>query len=299
MYRIVDMFVVPCTDKNISTIADCWEMWTDTKLFKLGVPHNINTVHAYDYYVEGLYLLKEELEKLTGNLVTMDKLRKEIDLANRMRGLLRQISETRKCESLSVTGKDFIQLNHASFSSDIEFIIREMESFLKRLTKIEGIFGPRIFLIGSSIAEGDYKVYDILESIGANIVMEDFSEGIQPYWGEVDSNCNDNNLIEALANYYFLKRTPLPALFRPATEERYAFTLKLVKEFKVDGIIWYSMLYREAYDIEGVYFGHKLESEGIPFIKIVTEYNPAEHSSLQTRIGAFVESITERITPTC
>jgi benzoyl-CoA reductase/2-hydroxyglutaryl-CoA dehydratase subunit BcrC/BadD/HgdB len=288
LYRLIDLFVVPCTDKNISTISDCWEMWTETKLFKLGVPHNINSEHSYKYYKNELRLLKEELEKLTGNLISEDKLRKEIDLFNRMRHLMLNISEMRKSERPPVSGKDFIKLHHASFHADRDFMITSLESLSEELKEKQGTKGPRILLIGSTMAEGDYKLYDLLESAGANVVMEDFSEGLRPYRGEVESN---GDLIESLADYYFMKREPLPAFFRPSTEKRLSFMINLAREYKVDGVVWYSMLYREAYDIEGVYFRHYLEKEGLPFIKIVTDYDPAEYSAIQTRIGAFIESI--------
>jgi benzoyl-CoA reductase/2-hydroxyglutaryl-CoA dehydratase subunit BcrC/BadD/HgdB len=288
LYRIIDLFVVPCTDKNISTISDCWEMWTETNLFKLGVPHNINSEHSFKYYKNELRLLKEELEKLTGNLITDDKLRKEIDTFNRMRHLLFNISEMRKSELPPISGKDFIKLNHASFNADRDFMITSLESLSEELKEKQGTKGPRILLIGSTMAEGDYKIYDLLESVGANVVMEDFSEGLRPYRGEVESN---GDLIDSLADYYFMKREPLPAFFRPSTEKRLSFLIKLAKEYQVDGVVWYSMLYREAYDIEGVYFRHHIEKEGLPFIKIVTDYDPAEYSALQTRLGAFIESI--------
>jgi benzoyl-CoA reductase/2-hydroxyglutaryl-CoA dehydratase subunit BcrC/BadD/HgdB len=291
LYRLPDLVVVPSTDKSIETIASCWELWTETKVFKLGVPHNVESDHAFQYYLEGLHLLKEELEKLTGNSITEAKLRKEIDLSNRMRLLLRKISQMRKSERPPISGKDFIKLNHASFYTDRDYMLTNLESLSKELSEKDGKKGPRIFLIGSSMAEGDYKVYDLLESAGADVVVEDFSEGIRPYWGEIEIS---DDLILALADYYFKKRTPLPALFRPSTEERSAFLLKLAKDFSVNGIIWYSMLYRESYDIEGVYFGRQAEKKGFPFIKIVTDYNPAENFSLQTRISAFIESITVR-----
>jgi benzoyl-CoA reductase/2-hydroxyglutaryl-CoA dehydratase subunit BcrC/BadD/HgdB len=287
LYRMADLVVIPCTDKNITTISDCWEMWTEANLFKLGIPHNNKTDYGFRYYLEGLYSLKEELEKLTGNPITEDKLRREISLSNRIRLLLRQISEMRKSERPPISGRDFISLHHASFHTDRDFMVTFLESLSQELKGKEGKKGPRIFLIGSSLAEGDYKVYDLLKPTGADIVIEDFSEGMMPYWQEVE---NDGNLMEALADGYFRKRTPLPAFFRPA-EERITFLLKLAKEFKVDGVIWYSMLYREAYDIEGVYFGRLAEKEGLHFIKIASDYDAAERTPLRTRIEAFVESI--------
>ena len=291
LYRLIDLFVVPCTDRNIASISDCWEMWVDTDLFKLGVPHNIDSDHSFTYYLNELHLLKKELENLTGNPITDDHLGREIELSNRMRHLLLQISETRKADQPPISGKDFLKLNHVSFYRDRYDMIKNLESLSQELGGKQGAKGPRILLIGSSIAEGDYKVYDLLESAGADVVIEDFSEGMRPYRGEIRK---EGDLIEALADGYFRKRVPLPAFFRPSTEHRLDFFLQLAEEFKVDGIIWYSMLYREAYDIEGIYFGRQTEKEGFPFMKLVSDYNPAEDSSMQTRISAFIESITGR-----
>jgi benzoyl-CoA reductase/2-hydroxyglutaryl-CoA dehydratase subunit BcrC/BadD/HgdB len=218
LYRMVDLFVVPCTDKNVSAIGDCWEMWTKTKVIKLGIPHNRRD-YAFKYYLEGLHSLKEEIEKLTGNTITDGKLGEEIDLANRMRLLLRQISEMRKAERPPISGKDYVKLHHASFHTDRDFMVRSLESLSQELKGKEGKKGARILLVGSSIAEGDYKVYDLLEAAGADVVVEDFSEGMKPYWQEVESG---GDLIEALADGYFRRRMPLPAFFRP-DEERASF----------------------------------------------------------------------------
>ena len=133
LYQMGDLMVVPCTDKNVAAIADCWEMWTDTRLFRLGVPHNNTTEHAFRYYLEELHSLKGEIEKLTGNPITEARLREEIETANRMRFLLRQISETRKSEAPPISGSDFIRLHHASFLADRNSMVRYLESLSQEL----------------------------------------------------------------------------------------------------------------------------------------------------------------------
>jgi benzoyl-CoA reductase/2-hydroxyglutaryl-CoA dehydratase subunit BcrC/BadD/HgdB len=288
LYQMVDVVVVPCTDRNIGVIADNWEMWTGKEVIKYGVPHNNNSDHAFTYYLDGLYLLKAELEKLTGNSIAMDALKKEIDLSNKIRLLLKQISETRKSAQPPISGRDFIRLHHTSFYTDRNLVIKNMESLSQELKGKEGKKGSRIFLVGSSIAEGDYKVYDILESIGADVVIEDFSEGMRPYWEQVKTT---GDLMEALADGYFRKRTPPPAFFSPAFKQRFAVLLKLAKEFKVDGILWYSMMYRDSYDITGLYFARIAEHEGFPFLKIMSDYDVVETGPLSTRIEAFIESM--------
>jgi benzoyl-CoA reductase/2-hydroxyglutaryl-CoA dehydratase subunit BcrC/BadD/HgdB len=287
LYRLIDLMIVPCTDKNIAAIADSWEMWTDTKLFRLGVPHNNTTEHAFKYYYDSLNLIKGEIERLTGNSITESKLKKEIEISNRIRFLLRQISESRKSEPPSISGTDFIKLHHASMLGDRNFIVKSLENLAQNNKGSANKQCPRIFVIGSSIAEGDYKIYELLESAGANVVIEDFSEGMRPYWQDVESN---SDLIKALAEAYFRKINPPPAFFRPA-EGRKSSLLKLVRDFKVDGIVWYSLLYREAHEIEGIHFGRIAEKEGLRFLRISSDYDDAEREALRTRIEAFVESL--------
>jgi benzoyl-CoA reductase/2-hydroxyglutaryl-CoA dehydratase subunit BcrC/BadD/HgdB len=287
LYQIADLMVVPCTDKNIQAIGDCWEMWTDTRLLRLGIPRNNTTEHAFKYYLESLHELKGEIEKLTGNPITEARLREEIETANKMRFLLQQISETRKSEAVPISGSDFVRLHHASFLADRNFMVKHLESLSQELKDKEGHKGPRVFMIGSSIAEGDNKIHDLLESAGANVVMEDFSEGMRPYWQQVES---DGDSIQALADTYFRKRSPLPAFFRP-DGGRLSILLNLAKEYKVDGIVWYTMMYHESHEIEGIHFGRLAEKEGFRFLRLTSDYDSAEYERLRTRIEAFVESI--------
>jgi benzoyl-CoA reductase/2-hydroxyglutaryl-CoA dehydratase subunit BcrC/BadD/HgdB len=288
LYRMVDMVVVPCTDKNIAAIADCWEMWTDTKLFRLGIPHNNLTSHAFDYYAAGLHLLKEELEKLTGISVTEDRLKEEIRLGNKTRTLIRMISEARKAKVIPITGSDFVKLHHASFILDRKAMVEYLESVLMKLERVEGKTGPRVFVIGSSLAEGDYKIYDLLESAGAQVVMEDFSEGMKPYWQDVRI---EGEPISALAETYFRDKAPLPAFFRPARERRIPGLFNAASDFGVNGIVWYSLMYREVYEIEGIHFGRMVEQKGLPFIRLLSDYDNAEYEFFRTRIEAFVETM--------
>jgi benzoyl-CoA reductase/2-hydroxyglutaryl-CoA dehydratase subunit BcrC/BadD/HgdB len=286
LYRMVDLVVVPCTDKNIAAIADCWEMWTDTKLFRLGVPRSNQTEHGFKYYVETLHLLKEEIEKLTGNTITESKLKEEIEINNRMRFLLRQVAEVRKSETPPINGTDFIRLIHASLVGDRDFMIKFLDSLLEKLKNMSGQRTFKILLIGSSIAMGDYKVYELLESAGANVVVEDFSEGMRSYWQDVEKN---DDLIRALAEAYFQKISP-PAFFR-SSGGRFDFLLQMAKEFRIDGIVWYSLLYREVHEIEGIHFGRMVKKQGLPFLRVVSDYDNAEYETFRARIEAFVESL--------
>jgi len=288
LYQMIDLLVVPVTDHNIKAIADCFNFFADANVFRFGVPHQKDE-HAFEYYLAGLHKLKEKLEEFTGNKIEDGRLREAIDLCNKMRALLREISLLRLSEQPPITGQEFVRLNHASFVADKTVLISVLESIHEELKKrpTASPKGPRILLTGSTLAMGDYKVLDMTEEAGAAIVVEEFAEGIRHYWENVQVN---GDLMESLADRYFRRRMP-PAWFRPS-RERLDYLIELAKDFNVDGIIWYQLMYRSSYDIQSFYFEKILKKElDIPMLKIESDYDVSERGPLRTRIETFVEII--------
>jgi len=273
-YQMVDLLAVPLTDNNIRAVADCWDFYTDTEVFRFGVPHD-KSDFAFNYYLDGINLLKEKLESLTGNKMDEAKLKEAIDLCNRERELLKEISLMRMSDQPPISARDFIELNHNSFLADTRIMVEALESVCTELKKQESarsMKGPRILLTGSTLARGDYKILSLIEETGAEVVIEEFAEGMRHYWETVNP---DGDLMEALADRYFRRRVP-PAWFRPG-RERLDFLIKLAKDFKVDGVIWYQLMYRDSYDFESYYFPPMLEKEtGLHMLKIESDYDASE-----------------------
>jgi len=171
--------------------------------------------------------------------------------------------------------------------------IARLKKKLEELTGIE-ITEPklreaidRVLLTGSTLALGDGKVLDLTEGAGGVIVVEEFAEGIRPYWENVNPN---GDLMAALVDGHFTRRVP-PAWFRPG-RERLDFLVKLSKDFNVDGVIWYQLMYRESYKTESYYFPDILKREtGLSMLTLESDYDAAEVGQLRTRIETFIESI--------
>jgi len=291
LYEIIDLLVVPVTDHNIKTIADCFNFFTNTNVFRFGVPHQKDE-YAFEYYLAGLHALKNKLEEFTGNKIEDRKLREAIDLSNRMRELLKEISLLRLSERPPITGLEFAKLNHASFIADRAVFIDALKSINRELKQKppSGPKGPRILLTGSTLAMGDYKVLEIAENAGANIVIEEFAEGLRHFWENVHVN---GDLMQTLADRYFRRRIP-PAWFRPS-RERLDYLIKLARDFNIDGIIWYQLMYRSSYDIQAFYFEKLLKKElDIPMLKVESDYDVSERGPLRTRVETFVEIIKAR-----
>lgn len=288
LYQMIDLLVVPVTDNNIRAIADAWDFYTDTDVFRFGVPH-AKTENGFNYYLEGIKRLRTKLEDITGTKISDSQLANAITLCNTERDLLGRISAMRKIEQPPISGRDFMELNHASFLLDKVAVVQLFESVYADLVNSQTSIATqtRILLTGSTMALEDYKIYDLIAKENASVVIEEFAEGMHHYWEQVDIS---GDLMEALADRYFRRRIP-PAWFRPG-RERLDFLVELAKEYRVDGVIWYQLMYRDSYDIESYYFPRILHEEvGLPMLKLASYYDNNEIGTFQNRIEAFIQMI--------
>lgn len=287
-YNIVDILTIPITDNHIRAVSDIMSYYTQIPVFPFGVPHTKDTP-ALAYYHHGITRLRKRLEELTGVEITDSKLREAIDLCNRERELLREISLLRKSDQVPISSRDFVALNHGSFVADKYVMVEILESLYQELKEeqVPSSQGPRVLLTGSTLALGDHKIFDLIEQAGGVVVIEEFAEGMRPYWGGVKTN---GDLTKALADSYFMQRIP-PAWFRPG-RERLDFLVKLVKDFKVAGVIWYQLMYRDSYKIESYFFPDKLKKEaGLSMLTLESDYDAAETEPMRTRVETFIETI--------
>ncbi len=287
-YNLIDLLVVPVTDNHVRAMMDVIDYHSPVEIFPYGIPHTKEEI-AFTYYLHGLRRLKEKLEDITGAIITETRLRQAIDLCNRERQLLKDISLMRKSDQIPLSGREFVALNHASFVGDKLEVVKVLEAIYEELKIQQNAAekNPRVLLTGSTLAIGDNKIIDLIEEAGGVIAIEEFAEGIRPYWEMVKP---EGDLIEDLADCYFRRRIP-PAWFRPG-RERFDFLIQLAKDYRVSGVIWYELLYRESYKTESYYFPTILKKRtGLPMLTLESEYDTNEVGTLRTRIETFIEMI--------
>lgn len=289
-YTMVDLLVAPITCEHLKKAAEMWEYQGDIEIFKLGVPHQYNVDFGLEYYTDRLGALKERLQAHTGNQVTDKKLGEAIDLYNRMRELLRNISLLRRNEQPKISSSEFVKLNHASLYADPTTMVETLEAVYKEgqhKQRARNLNAPRVLLLGPNVAYGDYKVLGLVEAAGAEIVAEEICEGMRYYWQGIE---NKGDLLQALARGYLRDRLPC-AFMGGSAKKRLDFALKLIEDFDVSGVIWYELLYCETYDTESYFFSQKMAERNIPMLILESDYSPADTGQLKTRIEAFIETV--------
>jgi benzoyl-CoA reductase/2-hydroxyglutaryl-CoA dehydratase subunit BcrC/BadD/HgdB len=72
-------------------------------------------------------------------------------------------------------------------------------------------------------------------------------------------------------------------------EARLSYMMELVKEYNVEGIIYFNLKYCDPFLYEGVLFKEKFEAQGIPTMLLDVEHTPSGTGQLKTRVQAFLE----------
>ena len=80
------------------------------------------------------------------------------------------------------------------------------------------------------------------------------------------------------------------ACFTP-NEERLDDIVRLAKEYRADGVVHYNLQFCHTYATEAAQVEKRLEKEGIPLLRIETDYSDEDTGQLKNRIDAFLEMI--------
>ena len=202
----------------------------------------------------------------------------------------------RRSDTVPISFQDYLFLHHASYIADKKFMIHTLETILATLKSAKPPVpeGPRLLLTAATLAYGDSRVPRLVEETGGCIVIEEVAECVSPYWHDVPL---DGDLIENIAHTYFMKRVP-PAWFRPGRERldfictRGAMRAPVAKEFRVHGVLWYHLLFREPYKTESYYFPRILkEATGLNMLLLESGYGTSESGQMRTKIETFIHTL--------
>jgi benzoyl-CoA reductase/2-hydroxyglutaryl-CoA dehydratase subunit BcrC/BadD/HgdB len=286
---MADLIAVSQHECHVQRLAEYLE-FQDLPIQKVGVAADWDRDFAREYYYKELLEFKQKLEAITGNAVTDEALRKYILLFNEMNGLLRDIDGLRKKDSPPLGGKDFIRINHYTFFADPEYTLEMLRGIYSELVKAPGKFdkkAPRLLLAGHSVAVGDYIVVNKLEESGALIATEMLEEGFR--WFRWDAQAEGDPLRNIWRNRYLDK--PPVNIFQPGWRDRFAHMKQLIEDYRIDGVIWYQLLYDEIFDLEYTCVAKWLEEMKVPLLRVETsyEYTREAMAPLNTRLESFVD----------
>jgi benzoyl-CoA reductase/2-hydroxyglutaryl-CoA dehydratase subunit BcrC/BadD/HgdB len=238
---------------------------------------------------------KETVEKLTGNTITAESLKKAIVIVNNKRKAIQRLNKLRVAEPVPISGRDALLINQVGFYDDPERFTNQVnllcDQLEEKIAKGEGVAPkgtPRLLMSGCPMAVPNWKLPYVTESSGAIIVGEESCVGTRNIRDLVDESGDSlDAMIDALTDRYLKIDC---ACFTP-NSERVDNILDLARDSKADGVLQYTLMFCQPYAQENFRVEKNLQRAEIPSMVVETDYGMEDVEQLKTRIEAFVEMV--------
>ncbi len=269
--------------------------------YVIEVPHKPDTAQGKAFWLKELEAFKAELEKLTGNKITAEKLKASIELINNKRKAMKRLADLRAKSPSPISGLDGLLIEQISFNDDVKRFTAKVNELCdeldERVRKGEGVTAedaPRVMVSGCPMAIPNWKLHSIAETAGATVVVEEscvgtryFTDMVEPKGESVD------DLLWALVERY----SKIPCACFTPNDRRVKNVTELAKQFNVGGVIYYTLQNCHDYNVEAVKIERALKAQGLPILKIETDYGTGDNAQLKTRVEAFLEIIQGKEMP--
>ncbi len=253
----------------------------------LELPQKPDDPDALTHWRRELEKLRALLEERWKLIITDSRMRAAIALMNRERRLRRALADLMREDHPPLTGRRLLGFN--SLIAGIPAMLAALESAVDAFAAAPRPAGrrPRVLLTGVPVPHGAERVVELIEECGGLIVAFENCSGLKPVLEDVDGELAATDPIGALARKYL----HLPCSVMTPNDRRLDTIERLAADFRADCIIdlvWHACL---TYDMESARVQHLAARLAIPFLKIQTDYSPADSARLAVRIQALLERV--------
>ncbi len=236
-----------------------------------------------------------KLEELSGRKITPDSLRRGIEIVNGKRAAVHRLAALRGIDPAPIAGLDALLVNQVFFYDDpkrftnsVNALCDELEGRKARGEGVAPRRTPRILVSGCPMALPNWKLPAVVEQAGAVIVGEESCVGERgtQHLTSIEGDTLEG-MMEAIVDRYWKIDC---AIFTP-NPSRLEHIQMLTRDHHADGVIQYNLQFCNPYQIESGGVERELERQGIPVLRIDTDYSQEDVEQLRTRVEAFVERI--------
>lgn len=282
-------------------LSDSFPIWT------MDVPRVKDTEQAKKFWLDEVKQIKEKIEKLTGSSINRKKMRSSIKITLKATEATRRLQELRKGSHI-ISGRDAMLVNQVSFYDDIARwtemtgqLCEELERKAEEKSYVAPEDTPRIFLTGAPMIWPDsWKIPTLIEESKPPglIVCDELCSSDRIFYDPVGvDEGTKGDMLRAIAERYILPCTCPCFTSEDGNQDRIDRLQTLIKDFKVDGVIYHVIRGCHLYAIEYMRIKHLLDKENIPIYYLDTEYSREDIGQMKTRVEAFLEMlVTKNIT---
>jgi benzoyl-CoA reductase/2-hydroxyglutaryl-CoA dehydratase subunit BcrC/BadD/HgdB len=281
------------------------EILSDYKtVWGMNLPRVKDSVNSLRFWNDEIKLMKTQIEEFTGNKITRKSLKEAIEQTQKATRAFRRLQNLRKGQPV-IMGRDAMLVNQAYLWDDkmrwtekTEELCDELE---KRVQKEDWVCSPdtpRILVTGTPMFWPDnWKLPNLVEEANPKgiIVADELCSGERILNDPVGvDEWTMDDMLRAIGERYLMASICPCFTSTDGNEERINWLLNKVKEWNVQGVIYYVVRGCMLYAMEYTRIKKALDKINIPTYYLDTEYTREDVGQMKTRVEAFLEMLMTR-----
>jgi benzoyl-CoA reductase/2-hydroxyglutaryl-CoA dehydratase subunit BcrC/BadD/HgdB len=260
---------------------------------------------SLELWTKEMRVMKDKIEKLTGTKITRKRLRSSIEVMQRATKAFRRLQDLRKGSPV-IMGRDAMLVTQTSMWDDIRRWIEKTEELCDELEKRaeQKVWAcspeaPRVMVTGTPMLWPDsWKVPNLIEESNPQgvVVVDELCSGDRILYDPVGvDEWTMSDMFNAVSERYLMASTCPCFTSEHGNEDRINWIMDRIKEYQVDGVIYYVVRGCVLYAMEYARVKRILDRVGLPVYYLDTEYTREDVGQMKTRVEAFLEMLEARI----
>lgn len=282
------------------------EILRDQKpVWAMPLPRVKDSPHSLEFWRDEIKAIKKQLEEFTGNKITSKKLRIAIELVQKATKAFRRLQELRKGPPV-IMGRDAMLVNQAFLWDDIarwtektDALCDELEQRVRDKRWVSPPDTPRVMVTGTPMFWPDnWKLPSLVEEASPKgvIVADELCSGERLLYDPVGvDEWTTDDMYRAISERYLMASTCPCFTSTDGNEDRINWLLNKVRDWNVQGVIYYVVRGCMLYAMEYTRVKRVLDKLNIPIYYLDTEYTREDVGQMKTRVEAFLEMLSARI----
>jgi len=282
------------------------EILSDSKpVWTMPIPRVKDSAQATRFWREELLTVKGQIEALTGNKITGKKLKAAIELTQKATKAFRRLQEIRKGAPV-IMGRDAMLVNQTYMWDDITRWTEKTEALCDELEKKAREKNwacppdtPRVMVTGTPMIWPDnWKVPTLIEEAKPQgvLIADELCSSERLLYDPVGvDEWSMDDMFKAISERYLMASTCPCFTSKDGNEDRINWLLTKVKDWNINGVIYYVVRGCMLYAMEYTRVKRVLDHLNIPMYYLDTDYTREDVGQLKTRVEAFLEMLTARI----
>ena len=227
--------------------------------YYLFMPDHLTATTSKHVLRSELNAFKDRMEKLSGNKVSDADLDRAIEICNKNRLLMKQISEMRRYERPLIHGAEMMHIVLASQLMEKAEMNEILEKFIPELeARTPGKDRIRLILIGSET--WDAELEELVEELGGDVVIDELDNGSNYYWNNI---IPQKDRLMAIGLRYLGR--PKSAIKDNNWRRRPQHIFELAEDYNVDGALVVKQTYCHTHGTDNYAVWKILRERYIPY----------------------------------